>query len=205
MNTKENCKLCYAVDDSLNNHRKTSIFNICLIETESFLVMPCIGPLINGHILIVSKNHYKSLAAMPEETHVEIKNILKIIFNKGILYKESLIFEHGAFDDQKGGSCIEHTHIHVIPKYGKYFNLLNEVLPVTKISGMDEIFTLEEPYIFCTNYKGDFMCFTAYNSQSQMVRAAICNKLNRSDFHWATNERRDLVLETIKYWEKSYE
>lgn len=197
----EDCELCKAIQDSINNKEMASVFNINLQESESFVVMPCIGPLFAGHVLIVSKGHYESLGSMPLKKIIEFESVLKSVLNRGNLYKNALVSEHGSYDKQKGGSCIEHTHVHVIPKIGKLYRVLDSVLPKTNIITFKDIGELTEPYIFnYNNIDNKFVCYTAYNVESQMMRLAICNNLNRTDSHWALNDRKDLVIKTIDYW-----
>lgn len=89
-----------------------------LHETEHWVVVPTIGSIIPGYLLVVSKVHYTSVSAMPDSTYFELNEIIKNIKSLfGILYKQkTLVFEHGAISStNKGPCCVDHAHVHVVP------------------------------------------------------------------------------------------
>ena len=60
------CRLC----DALTNPIYDGHFRPCntiLYKTSHFAVIPTIGPLVRGHVLIVSKAHTLSLATIADE------------------------------------------------------------------------------------------------------------------------------------------
>ena len=199
MNNDEKCPICIAVKESLEK-RDESIFNKGLYESDSFIVMPCIGPLEIGHVMIVSKTHYESLASMGSGAIKEMKNIIEVAFENKSIYKGSLITEHGAFLDQSGGACIVHTHIHVIPEQGKWIHILDEILPQIKVKSLEDLTKIDIPYIFTSDIEGNFKVYQSFNAHPQMVRKAICAKTKRLDYDWAQDEKLDFVKKTLEYW-----
>ena len=91
-----------------------------LYETKNFYVMLSLGPIVEGYILIVSKEHFDCCGALPDRMGKEFdmlyqkaKEILKET------YGAVLCYEHG-----RAGSCLGtgdgskhcfHAHMHLIP------------------------------------------------------------------------------------------
>jgi ATP adenylyltransferase len=197
------CELCEAVYNS-----KTidcSIFNTILYETEHFLITPCIGPLVEGQVMIVSKSHYSSLASMNEIAISECVDIFKKIFS---LFKtDILLSEHGSFYQLKGGACIEHTHIHVVPQFGHLFNYLdsdNTLHIYSKVSSIDSLHllkTIDFPYILNINNNNGVRVYEAYSVHSQMMRKVICHYLRMQNCDWRKQKNIGIVKKTITLWE----
>jgi len=120
-----NCKICGQIagnpDNDLifetigkeNPYRKHIIY-----ENDAFVLIPSIGPLAKGHVLICPKFHISSFAAIPTDfynAYMEIRSwalkLLKENFNRQIL-----VFEHGMDDLCSSILCsVSHAHQHLIP------------------------------------------------------------------------------------------
>ena len=89
-----------------------------IAETNNFILIPTIGPLLPGHLLLVSKDHHISFSHIPinliHETEV-IKQNLRNIMNHS--YCTPVFFEHGPMSscEAGGGCCYIHAHLHIIP------------------------------------------------------------------------------------------
>lgn len=177
-----------------------SYFNHKLHETERFIVTPCIGPFEMGHVLVTSKEHHLSVAAMGPEAIPEILTIMQVAIEKSDIYAESLITEHGSTYDEEGGACITHAHVHIIPLHGKHFSALDGQLQLLEISGIEQLHTVQDPYILCMTMNGDRRVYAAYNSHSQMVRKTLCRITGRLDTDWAVQPNIPDVIESISLW-----
>jgi ATP adenylyltransferase len=198
----QSCELCSAIIDSKKANRK--IWNTTLYETQNFLIIPSIGPLVLGQVMIVSKDHDINLLSMSKEY---IKEFLEIAKHFEVVIGGNALFaEHGSFNDQTGGKCIDHVHVHILPGFQDYFNILDDILPISSVSDApDKVFdqhSIESPYILTFNSQNQVRLYEAYNSHSQMVRRAICAKVGRNDWNWRDNERIDLIQQTIKLWQQ---
>ncbi|GMO61456.1 MAG: hypothetical protein Ta2D_07390 [Rickettsiales bacterium] len=82
-----------------------------LYETENFFVRSGVGVVCMGHILIVSKQHFKAMAEMPSDIVDEYEN-LKNMFVKKVenTFKKPFLIEYGVF-----GQSVFHAHTHIIP------------------------------------------------------------------------------------------
>src|SRR5690242_1505151 len=54
------CVFC----DAQDAHGSSRLENSELLNSEHFVLMPALGPLVPGHVLIVSRDHALSLAAL---------------------------------------------------------------------------------------------------------------------------------------------
>lgn len=91
-----------------------------LYITEHFYVMVSLGPIVEGYLLIVSKEHIGACLHLPEEyieEFLRLKNKVKQILTDE--YGGCIFYEHG-----KVGSCLIegkdhihcfHAHLHCIP------------------------------------------------------------------------------------------
>ena len=203
---KNRCCLCSAVNDSISKGINSALENRLLLETKNFVVIPSLGPFVEGQIMIVSKKHYSNLQSMNIDTHKE----LELIFNKiksktNLIYKTDLIFaEHGAFNDiQKGGACVIHMHIHCIPGYNDGVEALKSQLKVI-YSGSDikELFNIKKPYILVIDSRDSInYIFEAENVPSQMIRKTLlANRGISTNWNWRTNYEYEMISNTINKW-----
>ena len=189
------CSICTAIKSEPD-----LIQNTVLFESERFVLLPTIGPLVAGHAMLASKVHYESLGEMGSLAISEFKEILKFFKQKFSFFSNVLITEHGSYNEQKGGACIVHTHIHLIPGFSNCFNILDDILPTTLITDLLQIENIRDPYILNMNCNNEFRLYEAYNSYSQIVRKAICKKYNRNDSDWSIDPKNDLIEKTISFW-----
>lgn len=86
-------------------------------ETPNFAVLVDISPIAVGHMLIISKFHYLSMAKAWQKHAAELE---KLIIDVAPLYAELFgaltIVEHGSSADLSGlSACITHAHMHLLP------------------------------------------------------------------------------------------
>lgn len=87
-----------------------------LEETPSFVVVPCIGALVDTYVLVISKRHVLSTGWLSDAERTELRQVLTRwsgrISDRGA---SPVIFEHGSYNFRdKGGACYDHCHVHVI-------------------------------------------------------------------------------------------
>lgn len=93
---------------------------------DNFILLPMIGAGIDGYVLIFHKNHFHSMAEIPQKDIINLKKLIKIIKNEiNNSYGPSVVLEHGSTCDNV--SClIDHAHVHIVP-VPKGFDIKEEI------------------------------------------------------------------------------
>lgn len=88
-----------------------------LYEDENFRVILDLGPATQGHALILPKEHYADLFALPQETAAEAMKLAKKIAKaqKSALKADGLNLVQN--NGTAAGQTVGHFHIHLIPRY----------------------------------------------------------------------------------------
>ena len=88
-----------------------------LYEDDKILVFLDIMPVNKGHALVIPKEHYEDIFALPDDVLMDMASILK---------KVSIAVKHGVEADginllmnnhEAAGQEILHAHFHVIPRH----------------------------------------------------------------------------------------
>src|SRR6266436_3109848 len=116
---KSTCCICSQIEGNAHNDLVAQLVGSdkyirrVLLESESFAVIPSIGPLVEGHVLLSPKKHFKSFAQMATEFEQEfaiIKKRLSAILTR--TYEQRIhYFEHGSAKKALQPMCtVEHAH-----------------------------------------------------------------------------------------------
>ncbi len=115
------CFLCNEINDSDALSRHLGLYDKPLdkfiAQSEHFVVLFDIRPIVRGHALLVTRNHQPSMAQIPPTWYDELRAI-KAEATAWIArhYRTPFCFEHGAaVGDVASGICVEHAHLHLIP------------------------------------------------------------------------------------------
>lgn len=124
-------------------------------ETEHFAVVPTLGALVEGYLLVISKAHYESVRQIPEElfpefdeTVYKVKSVIRSVYQKNVV-----CFEHGAAScSDKFGGCIDHAHLHVVP-CGETLSaaiqeLGMELHPISSLDALLDAVDKKQPYLY---------------------------------------------------------
>ena len=105
----ENCIFCKIANGEIPSRT--------LYEDDRFRVILDLGPATKGHALILPKNHYADLFALPEDEAAEAAKLAKKIMTheKEVLGCEgyNLVQNNG----EVAGQTVFHFHMHLIPRY----------------------------------------------------------------------------------------
>lgn len=109
------CKYCR----NLLGGKRTSQepWNTILYESDNFAVVPTLGSMIEGWLLVVTKEHYLCMGAIPPSLWSELRCMLDLT-TKAVArdYTPPTIFEHGPkWEELSVGCGIDHAHLHVVP------------------------------------------------------------------------------------------
>jgi ATP adenylyltransferase len=124
------CILCSELED----HEERAPWNAPLIETENFVVIPSLGALVEGWLLIVPKRHHISYGALPvalraeaDALELQTRELLESQYKKPVV-----TFEHGPSAAKHGTGCgVDHAHLHLVPIECDLFAAVVSFVPPT--------------------------------------------------------------------------
>lgn len=118
-----------------------------LLITDSFYIVCDVHPLIEGHILIIPKQHISCAGAFSEKLFAEFLMLYQQVssFAKAT-YGAVSSFEHGML-----GQTVFHAHVHILPYHGDATTVVpegaNHLRPLC-IDQLRETYKKEEKYLF---------------------------------------------------------
>lgn len=221
MEREEDCRLCQELERGFLEVDGKNLGNRVISDEENFVVIPALGPLREGHIMIVSKEHYLNMGQLPQSYMLELKNIKeraeKAVTEK---YQKPFFFEHGPTKRAKAGSCIDHMHLVAVPlneqESRKIVAYITERFPRRWISVFHDVERESKegiPYILIEEVVGEKKYKTGYvfeipkDMPSQYMRQVIATKIGHPErWDWRTNfglEETLRTYETLKEWYKT--
>ena len=177
------------------------IENTIIEETEYFYILPTLGSLVDGYILIVTKRHINSMSELNENELIEYKNIIEKYKNlfKKIYNKTPIVFEHGTpnQNSEMKANSVTHAHTHIVNINFSNENEILEKYNFKKINDFKEINKNTNYIKYISNNK----IYITYNfpSVSQLMRILIAEELNYKDkFDWKKERFDENIISTIE-------
>lgn len=106
---KMNCLFCKIRDNQIPSAK--------IFENEKAFVILDINPMNYGHVLVISKNHYKDVLEIPSSDTAEIFSAVQIVSTALVdsynLEGFNVITNRGEI----AGQSIFHFHFHIIPRF----------------------------------------------------------------------------------------
>lgn len=197
-----NCALCRAIVNQSASSADVRTENKKLFESDRFVIMPCVGPFVPGHILIVSREHHPNLASMGPDCIREYNTVAEEAAKRWPFSNEGILeAEHGSVDGDKAGACVTHTHVHLIPGLAARARMFDNLLPVIHSNTrLKKLASISGPYIFTRANLTSTFVYAANGLRSQMIRRTLCEDLGRDDEDWKSFPRPDLVQQIVEKW-----
>jgi diadenosine tetraphosphate (Ap4A) HIT family hydrolase len=170
-------------------------------ESENFYAKAALGHFVFGYSLIISKEHFLSFAYLPEHLFPELEafrdNVLDKLHN--ICQHPITIMEHGALNRcQRGGSCIDHAHLHLMPLAADLYPILSERFSFGELEFMSDVRRFNDAQIPYLYYQREgFPSHAVQLSQdvpSQTLRRIACQALGTPElWDWRNRPLRDVL------------
>jgi diadenosine tetraphosphate (Ap4A) HIT family hydrolase len=179
------------------------MYDTHLLAGGDFIVIPAVGPLSLGHVMIVSRTHLPNLGAMSRESIAEYEKLVGAVCSRlGVPRHTVLEAEHGSHVDDAGGACISHVHVNVIPEMAQYAEMFTHVLPPLPVRhDLTDLLDKKAPYILLRNSESAKL-HDATGVPSQLIRRRIFELLGRDDWDWGAYPAIGLIERTIELWNK---
>jgi diadenosine tetraphosphate (Ap4A) HIT family hydrolase len=192
----DTCLLCGELHDRNALSSYLNLYTSCdkkiLLQTKSLVLMPDISPIVPGHMLIVTKDHYLSFSTIPEYIWQELDILKKLALNILAEYQyRPFFFEHG---DSSGlcqvGGCISHAHLHVIPTRVDILKHLNRLssngLSLKKIDMKNVVPKNGCDYLYYENHDAEGCIVVNPNKPlpHQFIRIVVAQEIGIPDWDW---------------------
>lgn len=182
---------------SLPTYKETfSQYNDPILESENFIVIPSVGSLVEGWMLIIPKKFALNFTNVPSYHLNELSalisecaNLLKSVYPES----EIVLFEHGPIKPcTKIGCTVDYAHLHIVPLN---FNLCEAVKKVDnhvvwkEINGVDSILGNKlvgaNEYWYMSRLNGQAFIANNLPSVSQFFRRVIAKEIGLpEEFNW---------------------
>jgi diadenosine tetraphosphate (Ap4A) HIT family hydrolase len=174
-----------------------------IFATKRFRVIPSLGQITQGHLLVVPTEHLGALCDLPNEHFEELQNLCADV--RSILraaYGACIFFEHGIRGAGSGGCGIDHAHMHAVPaKADGVLDTLLERFNGRTINSLGEV----EPslghnssYLFFEDVSGQRYVFPVDNLPSQYMRKLVADSIGKIDWDWRECGREPELLSTLQ-------
>lgn len=178
------------------------IYDRILYLSDLFVLIPALGSLVPGHVLVISRVHATSLASMGDAALAAYEHIVTMYYRRLHLQPTDVLqAEHGPGQSGRGGGCIEHVHVNLIPGLGDYIDALDLSLPIiSRITLLRQLTELaDKPYVFL-RAGAELRVYDGTSASSQLVRRRLCERLGRDDWDWQLFPRHDNIRTTLSMW-----
>ena len=180
------CRLC-------RRDTNAQPWNEPLFQSENFVVMPSLGALVEGWFLLLPKDHYLCMGALPQSLLDEMMQLRQTVLSFAEdTYGDICAFEHGPHQENRSIGCgVDHAHLHLVPFS---FDLLSAVQPFlpkdlmwtpVSLSDCSMAFRESKDYLYLEQPIGCASIATHDKFGSQLFRRAIASRLGvSSDYNW---------------------
>lgn len=157
-----------------------------ILETNSFIVIPDIGPIVEGYCLIISKRHIPAISHLDHEELYELARLHDCVTTVlAHIYGAPIIYEHGELSFSKNaGACIDHAHLHIVPTT---FDLVSACTEINFIkmgaTGLWDHLHSDSGYLYYEDQSGEAYYAWVNHCKQQLFRRMLA-KATRSDLPW---------------------
>ncbi|MGV8169273.1 MAG: HIT family protein [Candidatus Nanoarchaeia archaeon] len=210
MDLSEGCVFCEEIETGVCEYegvnKGVNNGGRIIYETDNFWVVPAVGQIVEGYLLINSKKHFLSMGGMPltyfselEEVCSKVKNVLSET------YGSPIFFEHGMAEvEKKKMCCIAHAHIHAVPviidDISKELDPYGCVKEIRSLIELNYTFMEGKSYLFFENNSGrKYISDVTSNIPPQLLRQIIAEKTgNKDKWNWKDHPGIEAMLSTIE-------
>jgi len=202
------CVFCkkFGYEITKNNIRKW--YDELIIESNNFVVVPALGQIIPGYLLLIPKLHISSISQLNHQLRNEMCEVLlKVMKMQSACWSRPIIFEHGSSpNEMSSGASIEHAHWHLVP--GNWNLVPSQSNSVHLILSIDEFFSYfynSETYLLISDFDMKLHILLNERVPSQYFRRNLAfamgkpNKWNYLKYPFTSNIKKTYEkIETFK-------
>jgi diadenosine tetraphosphate (Ap4A) HIT family hydrolase len=168
--------------------------------TTDFFISLCLGPLVEGHVIVSPKEHIPGLIDFRQDTLIEFKKVkdaLRTVLIQN--YGACSFFEHGHHERESHEKYHSHAHFHAVPTNVDITDFLDEQNYPTFNAGYTTGLEIQGEYLFYEAPTGSHRFYHLnLKPEKQFVRKMIATKLgispNQAD--WKLFPKYDIMQKT---------
>lgn len=158
--------------------------SLIIAETENMWLIRDKFPIVPGHLMVISKDHYGCMGELPILFFKEIDQL-----RNQISYRWMISYEHG-----RAGHCVKmkesqitchHFHLHILPLNADIrFDLEPRFVPhpMTALVQVPRLFETLGEYLFFEQACGNKLFYPASGKvESHLLRTLVCKAINRNE------------------------
>jgi diadenosine tetraphosphate (Ap4A) HIT family hydrolase len=206
-NQQQTCDFCNEfsgrVENSFAARYRPDLQTRVLHSSKNFRVIPSLGQIVEGYLLIVPVKHYTAMADMPPELHDDLLRLcLRVRSSLSQVYGPALFFEHGVRGTKAGGCGVEHAHLHAVP-----FDAVREPIHELKnnhsfrviqsISEISQRVSPNSPYLYYEETNGQAWVCETERIPSQYIRKLLAESIGIESWDWRISTREHALLSSI--------
>lgn len=196
-----NCPFCRELQSGrLPDFCDADIDSRILHETDRFVVMADISPLVPGHVMIVPKAHilcYGAVEAAARDEFSGIVNATRRIIREH--YGPSVILEHGTSSLDDVADHVTHAHLHIVPAAIDIRDaLLNfNTTTIASLSDLSHWAARDEEYIYFESCAGERIVADRITGIKRLFfRRQIARQIGLADPLW--DWRRHILSDNLR-------
>ena len=150
--------------------------------------------------MVVSRSHVPNLASMPSGVGEYNELVQMVSRDESNGLHDVLEAEHGGAEGDRGGACITHVHVNLIPSAGTLVDMFDGELSRQDVDqSLSALRSGAAPYILLRSSDA-VRLYVAKAVPSQLIRRALFGRLGRDDWDWAVFPHLDVVNATVRMW-----
>jgi diadenosine tetraphosphate (Ap4A) HIT family hydrolase len=179
-------------------------FSRTLLRTEELAVVPSLGQIVEGYLLILPRVHFKAVGDLPANALNKFASISRQVGR--VVEKEYgsfILFEHGTRSEGMGGCGIYHAHIHMVPiaRTADPITLLKSSFLHREFDDLEQLKTRSEgllSYLLFQDSDKRLYVFDTGPLPSQFMRKLLADALGVREWDWRAYGREERLIATMK-------
>ncbi|MDQ1405963.1 MAG: hypothetical protein QOG55_1592 [Acidobacteriaceae bacterium] len=197
------CCLC----SILTSGSRSELWDEPIFESRNFVVIPSLGSLVEGWVLLVPKQHFISMGALSTSLGAELCQlkiqVVKLLSRK---YGEMCAFEHGpSAANHEIGCGVDHAHLHILPLSFDLVQAAQVFMPSESrwtnatLETCQDAFKSGKDYLYIEQPVGTGRIATHSQFGGQIFRKAIAAQLGvPGKFNWRDYPYTENVNRTVQ-------
>lgn len=175
-----------------------------ILEQDDFRVLPSLGQIVPGYLLLVPNQHHRAFADM-RLAELKAAEGLKTGLAEEMrsVYGNLLFFEHGVRTSDSGGCGISHAHLHLVP-FASDEDLVGELtrtFPYEEVSSLLDLKRVQpgRSYLYYESVAGSKYVFYPPFIPSQHIRRLLAEALSVQEWDWRQCGKEERLLDTLSH------